>query len=181
MEKVIVQSAMLTSYVPVDHETPLIYKYRDIFGDPILDSLREQRKHQILCDVTIQCQDREIMAHRCVLFPVSKYCRTLFTSSLSPTFNNGVLIMDLKVFSSDTVQIFIDLIYGENTSDVCDVDAEELMRLADFLQMPEKMLTEVMRKIINTENCLDLLELSLLYNCFPLQKVLESYICNILE
>ena len=88
----------------------------DCVGKPILQSLREQRRKNLLCDVSIQCGKEHISAHRCVLYSMSKYCRTLFTGSIPPTYRGGILIMDLNLFSSDAVVVLLDLIYGEETS-----------------------------------------------------------------
>ena len=170
MEPLIVKSAKLTK---IASEEDLI-----ITGKPLLRSLREQKRKKILCDVSIRCRDQQVVAHRCVLYSVSKYCKTLFTGSLPPTCEDGILIMDLKLFTSDTVQVFIDLIYGEEASEVNEVDVGELLRLADYLQVPVNIFTEILRKTINTKNCMALYELSLSYNCLTLQKILESFICN---
>ena len=82
----------------------------DIIRKPLLKSVREQRRNDILCDVTIQCNDLQIAAHRCLLYSLSEYCRTLFTGSIPPNYINGVIIMDLSSFS--TVQMFVEVIYG---------------------------------------------------------------------
>ena len=153
----------------------------DLIGKPILKSLREQRRSGVLCDVYIECEDQQILAHRCILYAASKYCKTLFTGPLSPTLKNGILMMELNLFSYDTVQTFIDLIYGEDTSGVSEIDAGELLRLGDYLQVPVNILTDTLCKIIDKDNCVRLFELSLLYNCCKLQHVLASYISNNLK
>lgn len=148
-----------------------------IVGKPILQSLREQRREKNLCDVIIQCGNEEIVAHKCVMYAVSKYCRTLFTGSLPATYREGLLIMDLGLFSSDTVEVFIDLVYGEQSSKIREIDVAELLRLGDYLQVSVNILTDSLRNLIDTKNCIKLFESSLLYNCLPLQKILESFIC----
>ena len=152
-----------------------------IFTSPILESLREQRRQNVLCDISVECGDVQVIGHRCVLYAVSEYCRTFFTSSLSPTYRNGILVMELNSFSADTVQMLVDLIYGERSNDVSKVDIGELMQLTDYMQVPERIVTEILRKIISKENCEKLYEMSLNYNCGKLQRVLESFICHHLK
>ena len=146
-------------------------------GELMLQSLRTQRRDNIFCDVTIQCEDGQIIAHRCVLYVMSQYCKTLFTGSFPPIFQNGTYIMDLNSFSSDTIKVFIDIMYGEETSTVNVIDVGELLRLTDYLQVPVAITTEIFRDIVNIETCVILHELSLYYNCAPLQKILEVFIC----
>ena len=115
----------------------------DAIGKPILESFGEQRRNRVLCDVVIKVGSEEILAHRCILYAVSKYCETLFTGSPPPTYIDGMLVMDLSHFLSDTVQVFIDLVYGETSSKILMVDIVELLRLGDFLGVPGNFLTEI--------------------------------------
>ena len=150
----------------------------DIFGKPILQSLNKQRRNKVLCDVSIHCGNEQIVAHRCVLYAVSEYCRTLFTGSLPPIYKDGMLKMELSLFSAHSVKVFIELIYGQINSKITMVDVSELMRLSDYLQVSADILTEIFRHLISTENCLRLYELSLLCFSHPLQRILESFICS---
>ena len=180
MKSVIVESNQLTKVYSKASDCRFDL-YEEIVGGHVLQSLREQKREKLFCDVSIQCEGGQVKAHRCVLYAVSGYCRTLFMGSLPPTYENGILIMELDLFSYDTVTVFIDLVYGAEASKVSEVDVGELLRLADFLQVAEYMMTDILRQIIDKANCLKLYDLSISYNCFPLQKVLESYICNKLE
>ena len=152
-----------------------------IVGEPILRSLSEQRRKNILCDVLIECRNQQITAHRCVLYAMSKYCVTLFTGSIPPTYRNGMAVMDLDLFSLDTVQIFIDLIYGEESTEVSSIDVGELMRLFDYLQVHGDILAAIFSKIVNTDNYMLCYELALSYHFEQLQKMLEVYIANNLQ
>ena len=152
----------------------------DLIRKPLLESLGEQRKQSIFCDVSIECGNKQFAAHRCLLYAISAYCRTLFTGSLPPTYKNGRTVMELA-FSSDTVQLFLDLIYGEEISEVLTVDLEELFQLADYLQISDNFLAGIYQKIMHTDISIDLLELSLVYNCSELRKITELYICNNLQ
>ena len=150
-------------------------------NDIISLSLRKQRQQNILCDVKIQCSNESMMAHKCVLYAVSEYCRTLFTGSMLPTYQDGMLQMELGLFSGDTVQVFIDLVYGEASSKIDKVDISDLMRLADYLQVSVEFCTKILKRLVTKDNCVKLLELSLSYNCDKLQDIVESYICNNLK
>ena len=86
--------------------------------------------------------------------------------------------MKLESFKSI---VLLDVIYGEEKSTISKVEAAELLRLADYLQISVHITTELFRNIINIEICLALYELSVFYNCASLQKILEAYICNHLE
>ena len=153
----------------------------DFIGKPLLKSLRKQKREVILCDVSIKCRNKQLPAHRCVLYAVSKYCRTLFTGSLPPIYRNGMAIMDLDLFSYDTVQYFIDFIYSEENNSFYEIDAVELFRLIDYLQVSANIITEILRYFISTTNCIKLHELALSCNYLSLQEILESYISNNLK
>ena len=153
----------------------------DFIGKPLLKSLRKQKREVILCDVSIKCRNKQLPAHRCVLYAVSKYCRTLFTGSLPPIYRNGMAIMDLDLFSYDTVQYFIDFIYSEENNSFYEIDAVELFRLMDYLQVSANIITEILRYFISTTNCIKLHELALSCNYLSLQEILESYISNNLK
>ena len=153
----------------------------DLFGSTILQSLRDQKRQNIFCDVLIQCGNELVPAHGSILFAISEYCRTLFTGSLPPPQRDGKLLLELSLFSSGTIKVFIDLIYGMKTSDVEMVDVGELLKLADYLQVSDKIFTKILRNYIDTENCVKLYELTLSYNCNSLSSIIESYICDSLR
>ena len=89
--------------------------------------------------------------------------------------------MDLNLFPPDTVELFMDLIYGEETSKVSSIDVGNLLRLADYLQVPDIILTEILQTVISSKNYLILHELALSYNCNRLRRVFEWYISNNLK
>ena len=149
-----------------------------IIGEPILKSLREQRRKNVLCDVSIECENQQIKAHRCVLYAMSEYCRTLFTGSIPPSYRNGMIVMDLNLFSLDTVQIFIGLLYGEESSEVSHIDIGELMRLFDYLQVHRDILAQILRKIVDAENYMKLNELALSYHLKQLPLMLEPVLIS---
>ena len=70
-----------------------------------------------------------------MLYAVSDYCRTVFQGSFPAKCTNGIITINLDPFSFNTVQIFVNLIYGEKVCETSDVDAVELFRLADYLQV----------------------------------------------
>ena len=73
--------------------------------------------------------------------------------------------MDLNLFSSDAVVVLLDLIYGEETSKISNVDVGNVLKLADYLQIPEYILTEILRRVISADNFMKLHELALSFNC----------------
>ena len=149
-------------------------------GKHIMQSLREQRQENILCDVIIQCGDEQLMAHRTVLYSISEYCRKVFTGPLKVIHKDGKALMDLSSFSVDTVKMFLDLIYGEEDGVVVNVNIAELLQLADFLQAYRyiDILCEVLRRALTDDNCVVLYELACLFNSDKLKRILVSYICG---
>ena len=149
----------------------------------IWSSLKEQRKEDILCDAIIKCGDDKHRAHRSVLYAISPYCRKILQGSFKAEVDNGIVLIELDDFPPNIVKLFVNIIYGEHVLEVSDIDVEELLKLFDFLQADSyiDILTEILRKLLNIDNCLELYQLSLKYNCQKLKRVILSYISCYLE
>ena len=149
-------------------------------GDYMMRSLREQRTNKILCDVVVQSGGKKFYVHKSVLYAYSLYCRKLFVGSFPPPIKNGQILIDLNCFSENVVQVLIDLMYGDKKGDIVDVDLEELIKLTDFLQADcdIKLITEILRNLLNGDNCLELYKLACTFNFHNLQTVIVTYISD---
>ena len=147
-------------------------------GDYMMKSFREQRKNKILCDVVVQSGGKEFYVHKSVLYAYSLYCRKLFTGSFPPPTKNGIVVIDLNCFSENVVQVLINLMYGDKEGEIVDIDVEELIKLTDFLQADcdIKLMTEILRNLLNGDNCLELYKLACTFHFHNLQTVIVTYI-----
>ena len=152
-------------------------------GDYILAAMREQRKTKTLCDAAVRCGNKEYPVHKTVMYAYSLYCRKLFSGSFPPKERDGLVIIDLDHFSENVVRVFLDIIYGDKGEDEVDIDVEELLRLADFLQADSDIdiVTEIFRNMVDADNCLELFKLAGAYNYQKLQTVALTYISCSLE
>ena len=72
------------------------------------------------------------------------------------------------------------LIYREEVGEPYDIDVGELLRLVDYLQAHcyIDLFSDILRNVINIENCVPLYELSCMYNCDKLKRILVYFICS---
>ena len=152
-------------------------------GDYIMKSMREQKKNNLLCDATIQCGEKNLPVHRSVLYAYSMYCRKLFAGSFPPKTKDGMILIDLNCFPENVVTVIINIMYGEKVEETGNIDVEEFMKLADFLQMDAeiKIITEILRQLVDDDNCLEMYKLACTYNFLTLQTLILSYLNQNME
>ena len=117
------------------------------------------------------------------MFAYSLYCRTLFTGAFPPKNKEGLTIIDLSCFSKEVVQVFLDMMYGMKREDAIDIDVEELLKLADFMQADSNipLITETLRHMLDVDNCLEIYNLAGAYNFSKLQTVTLTFISGNLQ
>ena len=152
-------------------------------GDYILLSMRKQRKNNVLCDAIVKCSDKEFSVHRSMLYAYSLYCRELFSGSFAPETQNGITVIDLDCFSENTVRVFLDILYGEISEPIVNIEVEELLKLADFLHadLDIPIVTSMLREFIGISNCLELYKLAGSYNFCKLQTIVLTFISDHLK
>ena len=134
-----------------------------------------QRQTGENCDVVIKSQGRCIPAHKLILSAVSKYFKTLFTSSIGQKD-----VSNLDEFSSSTVQFFIDLIYKSDLIP-SNLNLSELIKLLDYVQATFIMdkLVDSIREVVNVENCFTLVKISFENRlALNMKTVLKSFVTD---
>ena len=146
---------------------------KDCIAQCMLLSLRQQRKDNVLCDAIIKCCNKEFPVHRSVLYAYSLYCRKLLLGSFPPKTENGLVEIDLDCFSENTVRVLLDVMYGDTSEESVNIDIEEFLKLADFLQVDYEIevVTAIFRKLLSTDNCLEIYNLASTYNFRKLANV----------
>ena len=151
-------------------------------SDYILKAMRVQRKENIMCDAIVKCSEKEFPVHKSMMYAHSHCCRRLFTGSFSPMKRDSIIIIDLSDFSANVVSVFLDTIYGDKGEESVDIEVEELIKLFDFLQADNEaeILSEILRRVLDVSNCVELYKLAGAYNFNKLQTVIVTFICRTL-
>merc|ERR1740124_2081499 len=100
-------------------------------------NLNEQRQEGLLCDVVVQSGTRSYHAHKCILAAASPYFKAVFSSPMLHVnaCNSKQEVVDFDLYSAQTVQLLLDIIYGVNEEVGDDsADFSDLLKLAEFLQ-----------------------------------------------
>ena len=138
--------------------------YSKQFEKVVIDSwcsLNEQRKHPSLCDVLIKCRSKEYYSHKSVLSVFSPYFRSLFVSDFPKTLSDGRAVCNLSDFPPACVELMLHLMYKELSFKEMEIDYMDLMALFDYIQCTsfDDILTDLVRKSINIQNCCQYLQL----------------------
>ena len=148
------------------------------FGSRVWSSLKRQQERRELCDVVIKCGSSNIHAQRAVLAATCPYFQALFLGSFTPEMVDGVCSVELNEFSESSVKLLIDLLYEVENPQNLEVDCSDFLQLLDFVQVDSYLdiMGVVMREKIDIDNCLQVFEVSHLYNAKKLQRLCEIFI-----
>ncbi|XP_053561035.1 kelch repeat and BTB domain-containing protein 3 [Bombina bombina] len=127
-------------------------------GQQILNILQSFRDQKIFFDFIISVKDKLIPCHRCVLAASSDFFRAMFEVNMKERDGGSVTISNL---SPDAVKAFLDYAYT-GRAEITDENVDMLFQMSSFLQVPllSKACSDFLIKIIDTNNCLQLLSIS---------------------
>nr|XP_039269607.1 kelch-like protein 12 [Styela clava] len=139
----------------------------------ILDSMNELRSENVLCDVTIKCQDVELPAHRVVLAASSSYFRAMFTTGMR---EKDQSVVEIKGMSSNTVIILLNFVYTESVK-VTTNNVQDLLPAACLLQLKgvEQACCAFLKSQLDPVNCLSIKSFASTHQCLDLAKCAEEF------
>ena len=110
----------------------VIFDKKEDFLPQLMDGMNLLRKDHSLYDVCIKFEDREIMAHKCVLAPVSDYFKSLFLGPFKT--DNHIVEVDFSTVALDaeSIEAIIDFLYT-GLIEISDDNLEAILKLATFL------------------------------------------------
>jgi len=129
--------------------------------DSLWELLKDQRQEGTFCDLVIKCGSVEMKAHKIVLATISPYFRAQIFGSFSPTSIEQTQTLEMGDFLSESVELLLDLVYGQETN--CkNIDVLDFIQLLDYIQVNcyYKTIQEAIRPHISLDNCLQLYHLS---------------------
>ena len=122
---------------------------------PIMGKLNELRKDEIIFDVRVVYDDKEIQAHKCILVAASDYFKSLFLGPVRT--DNDKVDLSSVALDSASVEAVIDFLYTGKI-DIDDEKLEAVLKLSKFL-----LLTEIERLCESYMNGCESLEPNLNY------------------
>ncbi|OCT93210.1 kelch repeat and BTB domain-containing protein 3 [Xenopus laevis] len=135
-------------------------------GQQILSVLQNFRDQKAFFDFNIIVKDQVMPCHRCVLAASSDFFRAMFEVNMKERDGGSVTISNL---SSNAVAAFLDYAYT-GKAEISDENVDMLFQMSSFLQVPllSKACSDFLIKIIDTNNCLQLLSISESYGSIRL-------------
>lgn len=139
----------------------------------ILKNLRRMYTEKKLCDVTLVVGNDEVRAHRLVLAANSVYFYAMFTSGLSESTSQRIVLKEVEF---EAVQSLVEYCY----SSVIHLDqsnVESLLRTAHLLQFNSivNSCSVFMRSLLHPTNCLGITSLAELHGCTSLRNTALSF------
>ncbi|XP_077993237.1 kelch-like protein 11 [Glandiceps talaboti] len=142
--------------------------------------LKEQKDSKVLCDMTVNIEEHEFVAHRCVLAACSPYFESMFRSELN---ESKCGLVKLQCTSVNGMRAILDYMYTGDISLTLD-NVEDIIQGADHLIMAnlKTLCGRFLAKHITIRNCFDLKGLAELYGLSELQNSVQATIeCGLNE
>ena len=155
---------------------PQYIENNSVFPD-IMHDLNEQRKNNVLTDVTVIVGDQQIAAHKCVLVAGSEYFNSLFLGPLKQDITE-VNLSDVTDDFDCTASV-IDFLYtGEIEMD--DEMLDGILKMASFLliSLLRESCVEYINKNLNLDTCIQYYVLSSEYMLPELSQKLSQTISS---
>ncbi|KAK7482772.1 hypothetical protein BaRGS_00025938, partial [Batillaria attramentaria] len=143
-------------------------------GNFTLSGLRQLRQERSLCDVVFKVERREIWAHRNILTINSDYFRAMFVDGFHETESTEIELDSIEVNAAEAL---VDFMYTGQFI-LTRENVQNMIMAADQWQMGEvkSICVEFMERQIDTENCLGVLEFSVMYRCESLTRKAQQII-----
>ncbi|CAH1250759.1 KLHL18 [Branchiostoma lanceolatum] len=146
---------------PDEGDDEKIYHENQSHGSSLAKGLMQLYKNEELCDVTLEVQGQRFSCHRNVLAASVPYFRVMFTSGLSETNQDVVLLQGV---TAQAIAQILDYIYSGKVC-LSPADTLDILSAANLFQMPElcRACCQYLSQHLTTESCLDVFMLAKLY------------------
>ena len=131
------------------------------------------RKEGKLCDVVIQVEDRQFMAHRIVLAGSSPYFQAMFTGDLEESKKRVVTIREIP---EAVMELLLDYCYTF-TVEITKDNVQDLLPASCILQLNwvRETCCEFIKHQLDSSNCLGIRSFADTHCCQELQEAADSY------
>lgn len=159
----------------------MVYNYKDTAdgartitaknaGNYILDGLQRLREHRTMCDVIFKVQGQEVFAHRVILVIHSEYFHAMFADGFNERQTRDIFLPAESAVDSQSAETLVSFMYSGRMT-VTSQNVQGLIMAADHWQMVEakQMCVNYMERLIDTENCLGMLNFAETYLCEKLR------------
>ena len=139
--------------------------------------------NQAFTDVTLECQGKELKAHKLILAAASPVFEAMFKEGTKEQLNSCVIIEDID---SDIFEVFLRYLYSGEVDQLAEMYLE-LFAAADKydVQSLRKTCIQHMAKNISVDNTLDVLALAERHSIEPLKSLalqfIKTNIANVVE
>ncbi len=143
-------------------------------AEEVLRGLSTLREEDVLCDVQLDVEGRQISAHKVVLAAASPYFKAMFSGNFKETTLGVVHMKEVSFIGLTNV---IECIYT-TTIDTNMEKIEDIFPAAHLLQMNDIVdeCIELMGKNISKSNCFKFLEMAEKFNIEGLQESINEFI-----
>lgn len=139
----------------------------------VLNTFRQMRSSEQLCDVTLEAGDVQLSAHRALLAACSPYFRCMFASGLRESKENFVR---LEGVDGDVLAEIVDFFYSGKLL-LRKLDLEETLRAASLFQLPgvREAAAEMLQRRLGPSNCLSIRAFAAAHGAQRLQAAADAY------
>ncbi|XP_030835316.1 kelch-like protein 3 isoform X2 [Strongylocentrotus purpuratus] len=131
------------------------------------------RKQNILCDVILEAEGVEIPAHRIVLASCSQYFSAMFTSELSESRAEKIILQEVD---GRALSLLIDFVYTSEVQ-VTEENVQTLLPAASLLQLNDvrDACCDFLQKQLHPTNCLGIRAFADVHSCSELYHYGQNY------
>ncbi|NXD15780.1 KLHL9 protein, partial [Nothocercus nigrocapillus] len=132
----------------------------DTYLVKLLEGMGSLRSQSALCDVTLEAEGVCFPAHKIVLASASNYCKILFVGNLASTRSPDSNV-HLKAVSAAGLSNVLNFVYS-NKLELSLQNIEETFKAAETLFIREviKLCFQFLEGCLNSENCMDVLNIA---------------------
>ncbi|XP_071808405.1 kelch-like protein 3 [Asterias amurensis] len=148
--------------------------YRNILHTQrAFDLLNDFRKQNILCDVTLEAEGVELPAHRVVLAACSPYFSAMFTSQLSESRTQKIILQEID---GSALSQLLDFVYTSEIQ-VTEENVQTLLPAASLLQLIDvrSACCDFLQKQLHPTNCLGIRAFADMHSCSELYHYAQNY------
>ncbi|XP_071483433.1 kelch-like protein 3 [Diadema setosum] len=131
------------------------------------------RKQNVLCDVILEAEGVEIPAHRIVLASCSQYFAAMFTSELSESRAEKIILQEVD---GRALSLLIDFVYTSEVQ-VTEENVQTLLPAASLLQLNDVRVAccDFLQKQLHPTNCLGIQAFADVHSCSDLYHYAQNY------
>ncbi len=147
----------------------------DLSAEDLIGGLADLRQDGILCDITLQTDDKDIVAHRALLAAASLYFRAMFGGNFKEA-KEDVINLDALGVSSVGLSAIVDCLYSlklniTKNNFIPVTEAANLLQFVSIIPLCEKFL----QSNLDIQNCIQILQMCETYNMKSAKRAVDRF------